>query len=754
MPSALFDRLFPVFDETFAATVMAGSAHWPPGQFGNVMGDVHTIMVHVTVGWPSRNASDRFVRRVLTEQNGTAKAGGANVTPCEECAGVAANTTNCYCKWGHTTQYYISGDGTVARLIGDLRHEERITIHGNHTNGWAVGCETGNLVTTAAPPGDDWVRASHTPAAEDIPGATLWLRDHGNGAQREVIASWWTTANWRTPMREADADHPVRMLFSEWQYRAWALLGRFLAEQFEVPRNFPVLPHGLRSREIRRSANWRRILLADPNFDALIATFPAGWNMAADQFLPANTAALETEYDDRVVAVDSDDDGDIDYRRNDAWTRLIQHYRGFHGHGFSGSNSGSDHDCPGSLFDWHRFAREVWDWWWWPFDLEVDADGLGTTTALPHRGYRAPVGDTPLHEYFFDGAEPLRYIFRETEGLHGADSSPLTWELDPVSPVYAMANGELVAARMVAPRAGEVNLSFVLVRHRVYHEPAVAAGAGGAVPDDGRIDYDAAASTVYSLYVHVEEPPGTDYDQVSPDNPDWLNRVIMRFRECTIGIAYFDGDAVAGIAGHPDIEDAAWTSVPPGAPARPTLLDGWRLDEAALRTFLDDLRNGDIAFAPTAAQTMPIQIVLGDFLGNGGTIRTDGALDTPGVRVETFSPSFVPPDAALVNAWADRPPDTMPYRWRIIDWARALTADERADFVTRGIDLDLADWWRAVAAHTLADPSGLTLPANGWVIQVRPDDFITWINGVTWRSEWPKYRTGTPAPARPRSRRI
>src|SRR6185312_7349179 len=51
-------------------------------------------------------------------------------------------------------------------------------------------------------------------------------------------------------------------------------------------------------------------------------------------------------------------------------------YRGFLSHGLPGAinikedgTDQDDHPCPGPYFDWHRFAREVWDWWWYPFDL-------------------------------------------------------------------------------------------------------------------------------------------------------------------------------------------------------------------------------------------------------------------------------------------------------------------------------------------------------------------------------------------------
>ncbi len=770
MPTELFARLSTILDETFAATTMAGNANWNGGGFGGVLGDIHTIVPHQTAGWPPRNSGHNFVRRYTTRRYGENGAGA--VVPCGSCGGPALPppVVACDCKWGVGPQYYISYDGTVARVIGDVRHQERLTFHGNHVSAWSIGVETGNLFTTARPPGG-WIRASRTPAVEDLPGANLWFFDHRWGVPREVIACWWTTANWRLPMREpvAAAD-AVRMLFSEQQYRAWSRLARFLAEQFNVPRNFPVLPHAQRGDETRRSAAWRRILLADPNFDGIIATFPAGWNMGADQFLPANAAALEVAYDNRTVSVDSDGDGDIDFRHNGAWTRMIEHFRGFHGHGFSGHNGGHDHDCPGPLFDWHRLAREVWDWWWFPFDLRalVPAPGQFTTAAGRRPDARAD-GNTPLLEYFWDEqGDPLvpgsQHASRARDGIHGNESSPATFRLEPSSPVYAMANGELVAARLEAPDlgpvvGGRVSLAFALVRHEVFHQPAPAAAAGGAAaPAAGRIDYDVAPATIYSLYMHLGSPAGISFDAVSVDNPDWLNRVIVRRKECQLGIAHFDGDPahVPPIPAHPGAPAVAWTSQPPGLPARPTLIDGWRADDAALRTFIDDLRAGRVALAPHAASTMPIEIILGDFLGLGGTVDVNGPVH--GVRVEAFSPAFLPPGFVPLISWvlgALVPNGLIPYE---SEWAHTYPAAEQAAFDARGIDPVRMQWWPQVAAHVAADlralPPGARLPLDGVVNHVRPLEVTAWINGVTWRSEWPKYRVAGAAPARSRSRRV
>src|SRR5262249_12293735 len=138
-----------------------------------------------------------------------------------------------------------------------------------------------------------WKRASQTPGVEDIPGANLFLLDQHADNPREVIACWWTTANYagpqQTPPTQAGRVGAGGMLFTEAQYRSWAILGRYLAEEFDVPRNFPLLPWETRPDNWNTSANYRRIVLADPAFDAIVDDLPATWNMGAPAW--ANTPA-------------------------------------------------------------------------------------------------------------------------------------------------------------------------------------------------------------------------------------------------------------------------------------------------------------------------------------------------------------------------------------------------------------------------------------------------------------------------------
>ncbi len=732
----------------------AGQAGWPAGQprFGNVIPaspplpaagqqDVKVVIVHGTEGWPARNKATQFVHRYTIQFEGESQVG--EVHPCAACHGAPAGAAaGCSCKWGIGPMYYVSNDGTIARLMSSQEDEALLTWHAEFMNDRSIGVETGNLFNDVPAPGHGWVRVSQTPAVEDVPGANLYLFDHHDVPQ-EVVACWFTTAHYAGPAREQVG--AGWMLYSEAQYRAWAILARFLAEQFNVPRNLPLLPWEDPSSP-SAADNYRRIVLGDPDFDAIVSALPANWHMTSAAF-EQNQPGFPAAYNALGAGA-----------ANLAFLQLFNTYRGFCGHKFAGG-----HECPGPVFDWHRFAREVWDWWWYPFDLVAAPPLANPTTAAPRRGYSQPDRSTPLLEHYFDDDNqtdilvPLdnRHAARVRDGVLGNTSSPATWQLDPTSPVYAMANGELVAARFAHP-AGAVSMSFVLVRHLIFHRTV-----GGADPVSSlRLDYDRAASTVYSLYVHIGHPAGLDLAAVNAVNPDWLNRVHVRKKECDLGGTFFSHPT------HHGIPDAAWHQPLPGQLARPTLDAGWQTDQVALTTFLNDLSAGNVAMAPFAAQTTPIRILLGDYLGNGGVVSNAGGAQVQGIRVEVFSPAVLP-GFTLTGAgasWDALPPGFagIPVQQYPSEWARALTDAEKASLTALGVDVNLATWWPGVARAMTADPRIVAadrLPENGQVFHYQPFDFLRWINTITWKSEWPKYEVrdaagqAQPSPAIPRSRR-
>jgi len=743
---------------------MNHTARWP-GNFGYVMNEVRTIVAHVTMGWPRRERVEEFVTQFIGPPD------NPNVRP----------------KRGIGTQYFISGDGTVFQTIDT----PNVTWHGDHTNNWAIGVETGNLTHAEPPrpPGQVSLWRAMGPdsrlEANDIPGAKLWYSTFNHG---ETLVSWWATSTYNGPAAQPVGNTP-RMLFTEWQYRSWALLARYLCEQFDLPRNFPLLPYTLRKDVINDPSAFRRIALADERFPVLVRAL-SEHDIVEAHFMELNQGHLLDHYREAIQPQNLALDPAL-AQRNDIWTALFGTYRGIHGHGFSGSNTMSwsterqrwennDHDCPGSLFDWHRFAREVWDWWWYPFDL---SDNL-STVVWTRRPYQRANRNTPLLEYYFEGAnfeaKNQAYVTRSQsqdgltpQGIFDDVSSPSVFWLDSETPIYAPANGELVAARFPLPDPQHpVSLAFVLVRHEIFHRPntlTIEIEGQGSVPAyPGRIDYNLRPGYIYSLVMHLGRPEGMSFDEVTGTNPDWLNRVLIRKKECDLGIALYN------TPNHGGIPQSSWDSRPPGgssAPlSRPTVLEGWRADQQELQMFLNDLRAGNVALASWSGRNMwasPINVILGDFLGESGVTRSERGNIQHGIALEVFSTGLVPPTFQMhtgSSGWVVPSgavePVALSYQ---SEWAKTPTAEERQRLKGIGVNPDLVPWWPRVA-HAVSLDTRLRIEADlsprGWAWHLRPLDFMRWINGVTWASEWPKYQVTdangaeVPRPPRPRSRRV
>jgi hypothetical protein len=740
MPSELLERLNERYDERPAREVMRGQRSFRRG-LGRRMDRVDNVVVHLTAGWPRRARISVFTDRFTW------------TAACDNCCAAPLPRNGTDRKCGIGPQFFITYDGTTAVYL----ELPRKANHASWVNDWSLGVETGNLFRTGRPPrSSTWQAAS--PEQNDIPGARLWI----SGDDEEVLPGWWTTTAFTGPSRGRVAEGT--MLFSEWQYRAWAALARHLAEQFRLPRNFPLLPHAVREDLNTDSVKFRRMILADERAEVLLRIFAARpIDIPEDHFEESNAAALRSRYSALAVAQTSAIWAqNLAYRRffegDDAQLRRnrVPGFRGFHGHGFSGAVDRPNDpkvDCPGPLFDFFRLAREVWDWWWYPFDAEAGS------THVARRGYRRWRGDTPLLEYYWDEAEATRSE-RRTEGIHGTGSSPATFRLEPASPVYALANGDLIAARFPAAGTG-VSGAFALVRHEVFHLPRTA-GPGPTAPGPGEIDFDRSPSYIYSLYYHLGRPEGMTFDAVHDGNPDWLNRVLIRKKECDLGVAFY------GRSNHGGIPQASWDSRPPGVPERPTTLEGWQEDQQALGTFLTALREGRTAVVQRGPRIQPIRIILGDLLGDSGVIRRQGGIDTHGVRVEVFSPSFSPPGFQQTDTadWSPPRDATSPSLRYVSEWARATGVD---DLQAIGVDPEHTAWWWSVVPAMQGDtllPAEARLPLSGVMFHVDPLDFMRWINEVTWRHEWPKYEVtdaaGNAVPVedaagnlrRPRSRRI
>ena len=762
------------------------AAAFPP-----MPGNVEALVVHETDGWPSRNKAESWVN----SYTGTSTLG---------------------------PQVAISGDGTVTPLV----NFPDMTGHASFVNKWALGCETGHRdgpggYVLGKPPHQQsfsWHALSTNP--NDLVGRKYYAIQHEADIPLEVLAAWFPTATYAGPNRDAPTI-PAGMLFTEPEYRSWALLTRYLAEAFKLPRNFPLLPHAQRGSTITDAATFRRIVMADEGIEAIkttlvreLVTANGATTFVDTDFVAGNEASFDAHYQAAAVAAnstvagwnlvqnammnDGHPGGNVEPKLqqrsvalNKAWLWFFKAYRGLHGHGFSGniqqgftfwspaknqyvSATYDDHDCPGPLFDWHRFAREVWDWWWYPFDL----DAAHAHTNLAVRDYRAARATTPLREYFFH--EPVANITAKVVsfgGIQGTTSSPSTFQLDADSPVYALANGEIVAARFPQATAGVVDMGFVLVRHDVYHTPDVSglaplvgqlvggppAPAGAAA---GRIDYDVEPTTVYSLTMHLARPAGLTFTDISDANPEWLNRLIIRRKECDLAFPPPGNAMHAALAAM----SAADFTRPPGGQSRPTLTEAWQLDQLWIGAFLETLERGELAISQSrqaceGAGQMPLQMILGDYLGRGGTVRRDGAgALTTGVRVEVFSPQLVSVDFTPIpdqTGWNVVGSPARPALRYQSEWARTPDAAAAAALQQIGVDPLFVPWWAAVAQSQAWDvlmPAADRLPADGQVYHYAPTTFMTWLNDLTWSSEWPKYNVKDTAgnsvarPTAPRSR--
>jgi hypothetical protein len=772
-----------------------GRAHWPqhPPGFGRDITDVKSVVVHCTTGWPTQDKADDFVRR-YTDPN---YPDPQHPKPHERGVG---------------PHFYLPYDGKVYRLLS----ENKVCWHATYINAWAIGVETGNLNEAGAPTGHpapwpDPVHHRWTPLsndAEDFPGAKLYATTANN----EVVVAYYTTTHAAPPQDSSIGRHPIQMLLSEAQYVAWALLARWLAEVWRVPRNFPLRPYVRRDTMHNSWRNYRAIVDADPVRDLHIRT--------ELQSAPYNCNSATFESDVNATGLPhvyarwrhqnpqwTDTSGNVHDPRwiNDLWSKLFNSYRGFHAHSYSGAIGlrQDDHNCPGPWFDWQRFARLVWDYWWYPFDLKQDSPADAVTSVAARRDYGQQ--DGTLHEHYFDH-EPSWFAKVTTHGFFPVGEETVTphllagppqglvgemvrmwrrywgfwhggmhFELDAAAPIYTLACGQIVAARL-GPAVGALNRAdsgsphpsalFVLLRHEVFFQRG----------NGDRIDYIQEPARVYSLYMHLGLADTLSYTQAVATNPTWLNRVITVKKEYDLGQAFQ--------AGHPQ-PAAQW--VPHTT--------RWARQKPVFDQLIADLEAGKIVRFPEGEDA--IHVALGDFLGIAGHLDTDQI----GLHLEVFSAEQINDpwfEAVDKSGAASRPfhdeqnlDDVTTFISGHVsapkqgasptEVYRALPSEQKAssfqtialrsksewalkasDFPHGGWEVakDLM-WWDSV----VPDMNGaLTeardrLPANAVVWHYHPLGFMHWLNAITWKSEWPKYRitdasgASVPAPARPPPRK-
>ncbi|MFO0839347.1 MAG: N-acetylmuramoyl-L-alanine amidase [Phycisphaerae bacterium] len=760
--TALLNRLSPFLDAAPKARVEASAATWPNG-IGADISDVRCVMIHGTAGWPTHDKADEFVNFCIN---------GASAKP------------------GISPHFYIALDGRVFHIFP----ENRLVWHGVQMSYTTIGVETGNLMATGAPPTAPhppahWDQAVYGPTnwiqmtaqAEDIPGAKLFACHPNN----QVIVCYWSTARPATPDAAAEGDR--MMLYSEAQYRSWRLLARYFAEVWRIPRNLPLRP------QLRREAVWprahsetyRKLVNADASKELLLPQLAAA-PINCTTFDTDAEAAFAGRYAAQIYTESWTENGHPkSHRANWFWRNMFKTYRGFVSHGYPGSVNLDDHNCPGALFDFNRFARELWDFWWFPFDLQAGpnpGDPVQLVSARRDYGRTQP----EVLEYYWDSV-PARFLTRTGSGYFGVGDEILPMApvvLDPAhfsgywhggmhfalaadTPIYAAAGGQIVAARFpVTYPAGQDrdaaashlgSTRFVLLRHEVWHRQA----AGG-----NRINYNDEPSYVYSLYMHLGAPTGMSFENVVAANPDWLNRVIARKKEYDAGLAF------QPLHPNPAALWVPWTT-------------RWQAERTIFDPLLTQLAAGNTVVFPEGDRAIPVS--LGDFLGNAGHLAPNQfAIHFEVLADRNLDPAFfqgraVSPAGPFYDRAVEDQVTQVVNAEGGVQWLRALRTGNpalaaaifshaplqfksewsltAADFPSGGWSTyQPYMWWQDVVPVMNGNaglPAGAALPANANVWHYHPQGFMSWLNGVTWASELSKYRLPSPSQvdARPPRRR-
>jgi hypothetical protein len=200
------------------------------------------------------------------------------------------------------------------------------------------------------------------------------------------------------------------------------------------------------------------------------------------------------------------------------------------------------------------------------------------------------------------------------------------FEINSGSPIYSLAAGQLVAARLSLPDEDEDEFDrndgasvhpsarFVLLRHEVFFQRR--AGSD-------RINYDLEPTRVYTLYMHLGAPPGINTAAVAAANPTWLNRLLAMKKEYDLGLAFH--------AAHPN----------PAAEWAPHVAR-WNRRQPVIDQALTDLEAGRTVIFPEGEDA--IRVALGDFIGVAGHL----AQNTFGLHLEVFSRD------EIVDPWFER----------------------------------------------------------------------------------------------------
>jgi N-acetylmuramoyl-L-alanine amidase len=696
--------------------------HWRAGTptWGNVLNRVKSIVIHATAGWPSYESAPSFQQRFNCTGRYSQPGAGQNwVKPDRQ---------------GIGTQYFIEPNGTFYNLIGTASFSEpaRLTWHAEHMNTVSLGIENANFASvdhedpyqpmpresTTNPRRLARLRDGAASSDEDLVGMQLYGLQHPGHAP-DLNLVWHAVF----PAYDGPGDiesarfterynkYVEKTLFTEQNYRKLARLCRFLLERHDLPRNFPLLPYASRHFDRPNKATFRSMLMADPLFEQIAAEL---------ELTPASVRNNTFVYSSSDL-------------RKRLWGGFFKQtgtnpcFLGLISHFINGGNV-----CPGPFFEWHRFAREVWDWWWYPFDIDPGSPPQPATT---EREYRRARGTTPLIEYYFDVQEATRdgsaYDDLKVPWLPGAD----VWSLPQETPLYAMANGVAIAARLSPTGSPDApGTGFLLTRHEVFHR-----GRSGRAAL--AIDYDRPPTQVWTLITFLSCDGFSTTDRTM-SNPDWLNRFVIRKRECELAVQFIDNIDTRqppnmlpqNVPAWRQAFRRAWNYQPPGegqSSTRPSTGDSIRRDDTVYRELGAHLAVGDPVHFPrenAAGGATPVNVLLGDYLGTPGFAPPGPDGGARGVVIEIFSLEELSVPGAVRGT---------------------VSAVEQL-------------WWRDTTspARSEVDPNA-QLPANGEVWRYPMTAFLHWLNERTWESEWRKYgavdaqtNQPVPRPARPNSRRV
>lgn len=668
--------------------------HWPGGgraNFGTGLSAMHSIMIHGTSGWPSHQSATGMTQQYLCQ-----------VTD----------------KQGEGPTFVVDCNGTAQQLI-DM-DPPRVTLHGGFMNGISLGIENTDLGDASIQPqasSQYWRRPSGlADDRDDLKGLKFYIALHPQGEIEgpDVIPLWFPTTRYSGP---GDIDHATRFhtLFTDADYRTLTLVSRFMAESLGVPRNFPLLPYADRPSNAEHVETLRRLVLADERIDAMVQMF----GRTKEEFT-SNAATLETWYRGRRTTVARPDGATT---VNTAWTDFFADtrtaaaeskrcYRGFLTHIMPGSNNANgDHNCPGPYFDWHRFAREVWDWWWYPFDFAIQFGAPIPTPSVVPRPYFQARRDTPLVEYYFDAVgHDADYETVRTPAATASSVDSDEFDTNISTPIHAMSNGVVVAARIPNQALAPGQMGFLLTRHEVFHRTQSLEHGGVKIALSG-IDYDRPPSYVYSLITHVRQTAVT-FDDLTTENPDWLNRLIKRLYECKKTNEFRNDHATDNQL------KTAWRY----NPVPDHVLQRWSVgvqmerDAESYQSLIDELKLAHTVCFPLEhpLNATTVRVILGDFLGVPGRPGKAGF----GISIFSVDELPVPGRVHGTSTWSTQ------------------------------------DWWQAAANATLLenDPTR-RVPRNGVVWRYPMLGFLKWLNDITWTSEWAKYRVDTSRPDKPRPRR-